>query len=806
MQDFPCLVIRGISDYADSHKNNKWQNYAAVTAAVFAKEILSVIPPARVLQQGTVQQIVSDPVLHGLVTTTTEVITTQTHHQMTRYHNEEEAKCHPSFKTSQYEKFKDINPNRVEGTCRWVLEHPHYERWRESPGDDLLWISADPGCGKSVLARPLIENELRAQNHTVCYFFFKDNEEQDAMSTALCALLHQLFSSQPQLLRHATDFYKKNGGKLQNEAAELWRILIDASRDDGKTKTATCADNEAKTTICVLDALDECASGDLWMLIERLNDFYTHRPSTSTRNMTLKFMVTCRPYQDIATGFSHIPSSLPSIRLAGEESNADISREINLVICDAVERFGQEYQLDGRMQDILRRRLVETPNRTYLWLHLMLEALPDLDKSTSSAFQSDINSLPQSVEEAYERILSRHSGQRLKVEAILHIIVGARRPLKILELYVAYQMTTVTPCPTRHEELELDSAHFKSHVRHLCGLFVFINDERIFLIHQTAKDFPAIMARLCVQYLMFEDIQDNWVSTGSTGEDKGDDNDREYPLSTYSATYWPTHFLYAKSHEGEMDRRIDKLYDMRSKRYETWTTIFWRAHYPHRSQDGIRDVHLAALNGHDEILRRLLGSNKTRLDAQDGDCRTPLLWSSLAGHDVVVQTLLEKHAKVDIQCNSVGTALQAASQGGHTEIVRLLLENGADVNMQSDEFPSALYSASRRGFSEIVVMLLDKGAYVNTQCSETHANNNVTSHVYTGCSFDRDLDDGLFARLKSVLSGIRYVKKPNVSPTNPLLAAVSEGHSNIVLMLLNNGADISTWGSHALLVAISRGA
>lgn len=59
MQDFPCLVIRGVSDYADSHKNNKWQNYAAVTAAAFAKELLSVIPPARVLQQGPVPQIVS---------------------------------------------------------------------------------------------------------------------------------------------------------------------------------------------------------------------------------------------------------------------------------------------------------------------------------------------------------------------------------------------------------------------------------------------------------------------------------------------------------------------------------------------------------------------------------------------------------------------------------------------------------------------------------------------------------------------------------------------------------------------------
>jgi len=46
MNSFPCLVIRGICDYADSHKNKKWQPYAAATAAAYAKELLSVIPVA----------------------------------------------------------------------------------------------------------------------------------------------------------------------------------------------------------------------------------------------------------------------------------------------------------------------------------------------------------------------------------------------------------------------------------------------------------------------------------------------------------------------------------------------------------------------------------------------------------------------------------------------------------------------------------------------------------------------------------------------------------------------------------------
>lgn len=46
MNTFPCVVIRGICDYADSHKNDRWQGYAAATAAAYAKELLEVIPCA----------------------------------------------------------------------------------------------------------------------------------------------------------------------------------------------------------------------------------------------------------------------------------------------------------------------------------------------------------------------------------------------------------------------------------------------------------------------------------------------------------------------------------------------------------------------------------------------------------------------------------------------------------------------------------------------------------------------------------------------------------------------------------------
>lgn len=60
INSFPCLVVRGICDYADSHKNKKWQAYAAGAAAAYAKVVLSVIPAAVVAKSQTVNEIIGE--------------------------------------------------------------------------------------------------------------------------------------------------------------------------------------------------------------------------------------------------------------------------------------------------------------------------------------------------------------------------------------------------------------------------------------------------------------------------------------------------------------------------------------------------------------------------------------------------------------------------------------------------------------------------------------------------------------------------------------------------------------------------
>jgi len=60
MDIFPCLVVRGICDYADSHKNKSWQRHAAISAAAFAKELLGFVSPGQVSNTCTAIEAMKD--------------------------------------------------------------------------------------------------------------------------------------------------------------------------------------------------------------------------------------------------------------------------------------------------------------------------------------------------------------------------------------------------------------------------------------------------------------------------------------------------------------------------------------------------------------------------------------------------------------------------------------------------------------------------------------------------------------------------------------------------------------------------
>jgi ankyrin repeat protein len=744
-----------------------------------------------------------------------------------RYEDDKHRRCHQAFKTCGYEIFKDFNRPRAKGTCQWVLNHPRYVEWHSSTGDGLLWISADPGCGKSVLAKSLVDRELRGSaTHSSCYFFFKDNDEQDHAATALCAILHQLFAQQPGLVRHALAMWEKNGDKMQQEVPELWRTLL-----------AAAMDKDAHDITCILDALDECRPADRQRLIEMLARFHAdRRPASSLvkrkRGARLKFLVTSRPYDYIELEFERMLRDLPTIRLRGEEENDQIREEINAVARERVAGLAHELQLKKPVRARLEGKPLGMEHRTYLWLHLALESFSTTLQNSLRPEEEAIEMLPSKVDDAYEKILGRVTkDQREVVRKTLQIVVGSRRALTVPEMAIALGIATkrIATMQSSLDDVRLDSERMKRKLSQWCGLFLFINHDRIYLIHQTAKEFllsdsrtseatsgwkhcldvskaEEQMARLCVNFLSFEDVRaatrdlSHRVSQHHFLEALAKD-DPVQSLVVYATEYWPSHLragLFVP--DAMMADQLSQFYNTTSRIQPPWFAIYWKATRQYMDKPPkVTALQLAAMLGHEQGLAQFMGHGfQFGVDDRDHDGRTALVWACECGHKKMVQMLLEKGA--DINANGgrygYGDALQAASNGGHGSIVQILLEKGADVNAKSGFYGNALQAASGRGHDDIVQTLLEKGADINAEGGEYGNALYAASRGGHGSIVDMLLEKGADMNDKGGFYG------------NALQAASGRGHDDIVQTLLEKGADVNAQGgeySNALQVASNKG-
>ena len=669
------------------------------------------------------------------------------------------------FKVVNYAEQKNINPKRAEGTCRWAFRSSEYIRWWESKCNDLLWVSADPGCGKSVLARSIIDDYLETSHPTVriCYFFFKDNDDQNNLATALCSVLHQLFSQHSDLLTYAIPSWEKNGGTLRQEVDELWRILI----------AATSADISCKT-ICIFDALDECRETDQRRLIEKLQAFH-RQPSSSTEQTCLKFLVTSRPYDHIQDSFRAITNSFPHIHIKGEEQNDKIHEEIDLVVRTRLRELAETVPLSPELHHRLEQQLLQMEHRTYLWLHLAIDDIRTTFKDSLRPTEDWITLIPPSVNAAYEKILCRVPACLMdRVKKILEIIVAARRPLTIQEMAMALGIATSLGSPTI-KQAGLDPIGLDGKLRRWCGLFVFTNNSKIYLIHQTAREFliekenssnpnsaywnsltdaEDQMAEICLRYLLMEDLE----------YDKDESGSLTICFLEYSAAHWPDHVRKMGLTLTQKETcRVHRLYDISGKSFSTWYPIFWKAMRPYERIPVMSTLHLAAFNGHEHEVQYILGVDKSDINTPDDTTTYPVMWASLNGHDRIVQLLLERGADANAQGGEYGNALQAACTGGHDKIAKMLLERGTDANAQGGVYGNALQAACTGGHDKIAQILLERGAGVNAQ-------------------------------------GGRY--------GNALQAACFGGHDKIVQMLLERGAGVNAQGGvygNALQAACARG-
>lgn len=427
---------------------------------------------------------------------------------------------------SNYETYKDYNPPRVQGTCEWFFTDERFLEWRASDFG-LLWVSAGPGCGKSVLCRALIDEQRLSANvatSAVCYFFFKDGDKHRMYATnALSAILHQLFmnsSSAGDLIQHGIARHRYHGQSLTRNFLELWRILM------------RCAESpNAGEIVCVLDGLDECHPRSRKQLIEKLEEFYAQPMQRSDSKVRLKFLITSRPHDGLEKPFGALSDTIAHVRIDGDEKAAQISKEVNLVI-DAKMDDGIASYLWKDDRRRIAERLKSMEHRTYLWLHLtfsMIEQRPGkYGRRSDVDVEALLSDLPSRVSEVYEQILNRSEDQ-LRTQTLLEIVLAAKRPLTLDEANVALTIAMGNGRCDSYSALESKMwprESFKNTVKDLCGPFITVYEDKLFFIHQTAREFlihqerkgnwqgrvdltrsHAKMVLICLQYMSLLDDQ-----------------------------------------------------------------------------------------------------------------------------------------------------------------------------------------------------------------------------------------------------------------------------------------------------------
>ena len=618
---------------------------------------------------------------------------------------------------SNYEGYKDFNPQRVEGTCEWFFNDDRYLKWRDSSTSSLLWVSAGPGCGKSVLSRALIDEHRLSRNittSTVCYFFFKDGDEHRMHSTnALCAILHQLLTLDlsGSLIRNVLPSHKNYGKALAQNFSELWRIMVE------------CADSsDTGEVVCILDALDECEKNSREQLIHKLREFYCKQHSVFKSK--LKFLITSRPYDVLEANFGEFPAT-NYLRFEGDDKSADIGREINLVIDNRVNKIAGSLAPDDRRK--LSDRLKSTENRTYLWLHLIFSIIEEklsLYRKLSN-IEKLLSDIPSRVFEAYEKILSR-SQDEAQTEMLLRIVLAAARPLTLDEANIALTLAMkedrFPSCAVLKSDL-WPKHDFKSIVQNLCGLFINVYDSKLFFIHQTAREFltyserqgkwggrlnmsksHSTMSLVCLHYLLLPDLVPAQKSP----------DDRKSSFFPYTAAHWPLHYASQADAIADQSRKDARMIcNVAGEQGRVWIPKYFKGSF-YEGEDWT-DLALASYLGLKLVVRDILVEEKTDINARGGPNGTALHIASAEGHKEIVQMLLDKGADINAQDESYRTALYIALEEGYKEIVQMLLDKGADINTQGGFYGTALRIASLNGHKEIVQMLLDKGADINAQ-------------------------------------------------------------------------------------------
>ncbi|KAH7230930.1 hypothetical protein BKA59DRAFT_321290 [Fusarium tricinctum] len=642
MNHFPCLVIRGICDYSDSHKNKKWQGFAAMMAAAYAKDLLRQISLSKVEAEKPISEVLSSIESTG----------NETKHAVMSM-----ASDHRFVKIKKWLSPSDCSTNanlarkrRHPGTGAWLLNSPAFQEWKLGSRQHL-WLYGLAGCGKTILSTTILDHLLQIDTYTTIAFFFDFNDsKKQKLEDLLRSLAVQLYYTGTEAARRLDSLFASHG---------------DGRRQPDTTALSACVDTMVQITervVIVLDALDECTTrGELLYWINNI------------ASSNAQLIVTGRPEADFQREIPRSFDERNCVLLDKQAVNADIRSYVNATLQQKPDFVNKKLSQD--LLNEIRNKIGDRADGMFRWAVCQLESLARC--LSPKAIKIALRSLPWDLNETYCRML-QNIPLEYKSSAIrlLQFLVYTKRPLTLAEAIEVI----ATEIDREPRGFDVDGRlSLKADVLRYCPSLVIIvkatkydeTVEELHLAHFSVKEYllkqaqfdlesaSIVISKTCLTYLT--DMR------GSHSTIR-----RDFPMAQYAAKYWTKYAVFAETSEDIVRITVSFLQDeitfeRRCRLYEAAPPRASRLYY-------------ACLGGLSRAARDLT-TKGADVNEQGGEYGNALQATSYAGHLELVQLLLDKGADVNAQGGCYCNALYAASyNSSNLGVVQLLLDKGADVN------------------------------------------------------------------------------------------------------------------------------
>ncbi|KAL6691296.1 putative wd40 protein [Trichoderma pleuroticola] len=283
MNHFPCLIIRGICDYADTHKNDKWQGYASMMAAAYARDLIRRLSPDDVRERKTANEI-----LQSL----TDQVSELTCNTDKIAHKLDLAKLSIA-EGAEYGSYAEQHEYEcLQGTRTKILHD--IEEWATSLSSKcIFWLNGMAGTGKSTISRT-IARSLREKKLLGASFFFKKGEADRGNATrffsTIASQLQTRIPGMADRLRKVIDFESQISTKSLKEQFE--RLILEP------VSCSNVVDSQPSFLVVVIDALDECGNDkDIQVILDLVPQLQ------ASNSIHFRVFITSRPELPIRLGF-----------------------------------------------------------------------------------------------------------------------------------------------------------------------------------------------------------------------------------------------------------------------------------------------------------------------------------------------------------------------------------------------------------------------------------------------------------------------------------------------------------------------